>query len=385
MFGRFPGADGARHALLLSGQRIPLHRAPDIYPHDIDHTFIAGIIAVNGGKMNGFDSPYVAGSQDGSPFTQYRRHDIPAYWRYAKHFVLADHMFSSMYGPSYPEHAYVVAASAGRVVSNKYPLRGGGDIACEDPTEYFYRLRKDPHLVDWEKAVDVAKVKQQFQAIQACLDIRSIFPELDRARISWRYYANRNNFHNPMPAIREVRDTARWKKVISPRRFPRDARLGQLPSVSYLEPPEWFNEHPQSGGRSMCVGENWTIRQINAVMRGPDWKHTAIFVTWDDFGGLYDHVTPPIVDEFGLGPRVPLLVISPWVKPGLISHTTYEFSSFLSFLERWRGLRPLTARDRHAHDLFDVFDFKQEPRRRLILKPRPEAGPRRHPHCTFGK
>jgi phospholipase C len=142
-----------------------------------------------------------------------------------------------------------------------------------------------------------------------------------------------------------------------------------------------FNDHPHSPDRSMCVGENWSIRQINAVMEGPDWDHTAIFVTWDDFGGLYDHVEPPVVDDMGLGPRVPLLVISPYAKPGHISHTTYEFSSFLAFLERLFDVAPLTARDRNANDLFDAFDFSQEPNEPLIQEPRPEGGPAAHPVC----
>ena len=133
----------------------------------------------------------------------------------------------------------------------------------------------------------------------------------------------------------------------------------------------------------MCVGENWTIRQVNAVMEGPDWAHTAIFITWDDFGGLYDHVAPPVVDDMGLGPRVPLLVISPYAKPGFVDHTVYEFSSFLAFLERLHGLEPLTGRDRDANDLFGAFDFDQEPLDPLILETRPEVSRRDPPRCRL--
>jgi phospholipase C len=118
-------------------------------------------------------------------------------------------------------------------------------------------------------------------------------------------------------------------------------------------------------------------------MRGPDWNRTAIFITWDDFGGLYDHVPPPQVDAFGLGPRVPLIVISPWVKPGHISHTTYEFSSFLAFLERLYGIEPLTKRDAAANDMFDMFDFTQTPLDKLILEQRPEKPGVWPPACEF--
>jgi phospholipase C len=123
----------------------------------------------------------------------------------------------------------------------------------------------------------------------------------------------------------------------------------------------------------MCAGENWTIRQLNAVMRSHDWERSALFITWDDFGGLYDHVTPPRVDDLGWGPRVPLLVVSPWAKPGYVSHTDYEFASLLAFIERLHSLSPLGKRDGAANDLFEVFDFSDGPLDPLLLEPRPEV------------
>jgi phospholipase C len=105
-------------------------------------------------------------------------------------------------------------------------------------------------------------------------------------------------------------------------------------------------------------------------MEGPDWTSTAVFITWDDFGGFYDHVSPPPVDKFGLGPRVPLLIISPYVRKGKVSHTQYEFSSFLSFVEKRFYLAPLTERDQKANDMLDSFDFTQPPLPPLVLKTR---------------
>ena len=128
------------------------------------------------------------------------------------------------------------------------------------------------------------------------------------------------------------------------------------------------SEHPPY---SSCVGENWTGQQINAIMQGPDWDSTAIFVTWDDFGGFYDHVPPPGVDQFGLGPRVPVLIISPYAKQGFISHTQYEFSSFLKLVEERFGLKPLTAHDAAANDMTDSFNFNQTPQPPFPLTPRP--------------
>ncbi|HEY7875761.1 MAG TPA: alkaline phosphatase family protein, partial [Actinomycetota bacterium] len=116
---------------------------------------------------------------------------------------------------------------------------------------------------------------------------------------------------------------------------------------------------------------------VNAIMQSKYWKSTAIFVTWDDFGGFYDHVVPPQVDEMGLGPRTPLLVISPWAKEGYVDSTTYELSSVLKFIETVYDLRPLTHRDRAASDMLNAFDFSQDvdsEQRKLILEERDCTG-----------
>jgi phospholipase C len=122
--------------------------------------------------------------------------------------------------------------------------------------------------------------------------------------------------------------------------------------VSWLVTTSNLSEHPPA---SICEGENWAVRQVDAAMQGPTWESTAIFLTWDDFGGFYDHVPPPKLDLFGLGPRVPLLIISPFAKSGLISQTQYELSSFLHFAENRFHLAPLTARDAIANDMEDSF------------------------------
>jgi phospholipase C len=383
MFGRFPGADGRTWGRKSNGVRVPLERAKDIYPHGIGHSFTAGIRAVNGGRMNGFDR--IGGGKKGLSYTQYRQWQIPAYWRYAKSFGLGDRMFSSMYGPSVPEHMFVVAATSGRIVSNEITYAGPKNGRyCEDPSERFYRLGRNSNLMRWERNVRIHRILKMFQIVRACTDVNTILPELERKGVSWRYYAHEDQTQLAPLAIKEIRRTARWENVVPPKQFREDALAGTLPGVSYVLPPFQYNEHLQDG-RSMCAGENWTIRQVNAVMRGPDWDSTAVFITWDDFGGLYDHVAPPQVDAFGLGPRVPLLVISPWAKAGHIGHTTYEFSSFLAFLERLHGIAPLTRRDRAANDMFDMFDFTQAPLGELILEQRPERRGVWPPKCRFGQ
>ena len=171
-----------------------------------------------------------------------------------------------------------------------------------------------------------------------------------------------------LDAIDHIRNTSLWTDHVVPTaQFVDDATNGRLPAVSWLVVNADRSEHPPA---SVCVGENWTVQQLNAVMQGPDWNSTAIFLTWDDFGGFYDHVPPPKVDNFVFGPRVPLLIISPYARQGFISHTFYEFSSVLKFIEERFGLKPLTKRDSEANDMLDSFDFDQRPLPPLILKQR---------------
>ena len=109
---------------------------------------------------------------------------------------------------------------------------------------------------------------------------------------------------------------------------------------------------------------------MNALQRSPDWRHTAVVLTWDDFGGFYDHVAPPHVDEYGMGPRAPMLLISPWARRGYIAHETLEFASVLKMIETLWDLPTLTERDANASDMLDLFDFSGKPNPRLILRPR---------------
>jgi len=165
-----------------------------------------------------------------------------------------------------------------------------------------------------------------------------------------------------------IRKSVLWREhVLPPAQFIADAKSGDLPVVSWLLPPGEYSEHPPG---SMCEGENWTASVLNAVMQGPDWNSTAVFVTWDDFGGFYDHVAPPQVDQFGLGPRVPLLIISPYAKAGYVSHTVYEHTSVLKFIETRYGLKALTSRDAAANNMLDSFNFAQAPQAALLLQPR---------------
>jgi len=204
-----------------------------------------------------------------------------------------------------------------------------------------------------------------------CFDFPTVADELEAAGINWKYYAPPQGVagyqYSVLNAINHIRNTSLWTEhVVDNSQFVTDAMNGNLPEVSWVVVGPG-SEHPPT---STCLGENTTLSQINAVMEGPDWPSTAIFLAWDDFGGFYDHAPPPAMDRYGLGPRVPLLIISPYAKSGYVSHTQYEFSSILHFVENRFGLLPLTNRDAQANDTEDSFDFTQPARSPLVLEPR---------------
>ena len=168
--------------------------------------------------------------------------------------------------------------------------------------------------------------------------------------------------------VRHIRLGPMWSKVIESERFPAELRAGRLPTMSWLTPPGGLTDHPANGG--ICKGENWTVETLNLLMRSEYWDNMAVILTWDDFGGFYDHVPPPHVDLYGMGPRVPAIVISPWARPGFVDSHTYDFSSVLKTIEELHGLPSLGARDARADPMWRSFDFEQEPLPPLLLKKR---------------
>jgi phospholipase C len=381
-FARYPGADGARTGLTSDGRRVELSVATDVLLGDLGHEFLDGVNAINGGRMDGFDTVLNGDSLAG--YSSFTREGIPAYWAYADNFVLGDRMFSSMYGPTFPEHLYTVGAQAARVTGNKHDrglyapnINGLEGAYCSDPGEAVYRFRRLDRrerrtVMRAEERADGATIKDHWEEVKPCFDFKVMPDLLNEAGLSWRYYAHYGDWRNALHAIRHIRYSRYWKTNFrTPNHIIDDVRKGKLARVTWAVPPIGLNEHP--GGPSVCMGENWTVEYINAIMRSRFWKSTAIFLTWDDFGGFYDHVPPPHYDVMGLGPRVPLLVISPWAKKGYVDHTTYELSSPLKFIETIFGLPSLTRRDAQSDDMLGAFDFEQSatPRqRRLLLEPR---------------
>jgi phospholipase C len=343
-FGTFPGAHGATTGVISSGQVVPLSPMPDIYNKPLCNGWDCAIQAMDGGRMDRFDLT-AGGSLN--PYAQMGEQNIPNYWAYARQFVLADGFFTSVHGPSLPNHLFAIAAQSGGAISNAG--NSGGHYCDGSPSG----------------TVNVMDKEGNITSQSPCFNFLTLPDVLGTAGITWRYYAYGGG---ALFLINQIRNGPAWNQNIAPpEQFVSDARSGHLPSVSWILPsPGGVEEHPP---HSVCVGENWSVEVLNAVMQGPDWDSTVVFVTWDDFGGFYDHVPPPQLDQFGLGPRVPLLIISPFSKPGYIPHTVYDHSSILKFIETRYHLPPLTSRDGTASNMVDSFDFSQQ-HLPLILQPR---------------
>ena len=338
--------DGATSGVTSTGQTVSLSAMPDAYtaPY-LCNSWECAIEAIDGGKMDRFDL-----ISDGTlnSYTQVSEAENSNYWKYARRFALADQYFTSVHGPSLPNHLFVVAAQSGGAIDN------GGNPG-------------DGKFCDGTPAGLVKVMDQQGNiTLQSpCFEIPILPDALDGAGISWKFYADEGDV---LYMINHIRNGLAWKtNVVPSAQFLEDAKSGQLPAVSWVIPNGSDSEHPPA---SMCEGENWVVGILNALMQESAWASSAVFITWDDFGGFYDHVSPPQVDGFGLGPRVPLLIVSPFAKPGYVSHEVYEHSSILKFVETRYGLQPLTNRDRAASDMLDSFDFYHPQQTPLVLSPR---------------
>jgi phospholipase C len=359
MFGTYPGANGATTGVIHTGQVIKLGHTPDRTPRDLCHTWKCALNGMDGGKMDKFDlSGDCNLNGDYLCYTELYQSDMPNYWTYAQNFVLADNMFSSEHTESYPNHLYTIAAQSADIIDNPSSSKAKGQWGCD--------------AVAGTTATALNPVTGALTSVFPCFGFQTLADLLGAAGISWKYYApckgQSGYIWSAYRSINQVFNSPLWKtNVPADTTFVTDAQTGKLPAVSWLVTGQYGSEHPPA---STCQGENWTVEQINAVMQGPEWNSTAIFVTWDDYGGFYDHAPPPSPDVFGLGPRVPLLIISPYAVKGRISHTQYEFSSFLKFAEDRYGLATLTARDAAANDMTDSFNFSQTPLPPLVLQTR---------------
>jgi phospholipase C len=367
LFQGVPGADIATTGVDSRGQSIRLVPISLAAPWDLGHNRESFIADYNDGKMDGFDSR-LPWSQHQHPYGYAPAHQVQPYLDMATQYVFADRMFETQQSGSFPAHQYIVSgaatalpASSDSVSSNGVDDKNGkpGPVGCDAPdTSYVETL--DIHTGSYGP--------DEF----ACFKRVSLADLLDAKSLSWRYYQHDlgvGNWH-AFDAIREVRYGEDYANVITPSQtILADIGSGNLASLSWVIPPsDAYSDHPDS---LSAKGPSWVSAVVNAVGESQYWNSTAIFITWDDWGGWYDHVKPPFYNHYELGFRVPLVVVSPYAKRGYVSHKVHEFGSILKFAEKTFDLGSMQTTDVRSDNLYDAFDFKQRPRAFVPIKAPP--------------
>ena len=422
-FGTFPGADG-----------IPMkHGRPTVCVKDpasgrcvkpyVDHADVNGggphgakqaSADVNGGKMDGFIAQAEAGKKGCTDPTDpactnsttpdvmgyHTGSDIPNYWAYAKNFVLQDHMFEPAASWSLPAHLFLVSEWSAYCTEHDNPascVNSLANMATEGARPPNAPTHFDGTTTD--------------KPIYAWTDLTYL---LDRSHISWGYYvvsgtepdcendaamscgpvkqsSNTPGIWNPLPWFDTVKNDGHLGNIQDVSNFYTQLKTGTLPSVSWVVPSGAVSEHPPA---PVSYGQSYVTSLINAVMKSPEWNSTAIFLSWDDWGGFYDHVKPPTVDENGYGLRVPGIVISPYAKHGTVDHQTLSFDAYDKFIEddflggqrldpRTDGRpdpRPTVREDvKILGDLRKDFDFSQSPTKPMVLPVHPQTTLTRRP------
>jgi phospholipase C len=371
----------------------------DTTPYDAGgpHSLGASKLDVNGGAMNGFikaqetmysicavkpnlyECRHAKDGPSGQPDVMgfHTESDLPNYWAYAKRYLLQDRMFAPSDSWTLPSHLYLVSAWSALC----------RDLSGHDPDSSSCRTSLTRPDQGW-RPQDGAPRPYRWADITWLLHNHGV---------SWGYYVGPGtcvkapcaSTNKPatapvidvLPGFRTVQATNQFGRIRPYDDYFKRASSGRLPAVSWVVPVEGKGEHPPDNLRP---GTAWVTKVVNAIMRGPrrQWMHTAIFLTWDDWGGFYDHVPPKRIDPYGYGIRVPSIVISPWVKRGLnVDHQTLSFDAYLKLIEDrflggarlngknegWPDPRPTIRENKVPGDLRTIFSFNQAPIPRLIL------------------
>jgi phospholipase C len=359
--------EGATSGKLPDGSTIPLRRSPDIVPR-VGHQTKAQNAAIDGGRMDGFANLHGCDARDHySCFTQFERDQIPNLWRLAKSFAMSDETFQLDSVPSYGAHIELVSATLDGFTgdppadSSDRETRGwgcnshldapwqaapGAGIVPQPTCVPYYGL--DPHRFPHGGAYRSTNVQPT----------ATIMDRLESEGRSWKLYAPGSGESGYLwalcPNFARCLYTQRRRNQVDRTKVLDDAKFGKLPNFSVVLPSAEVSQH---NADSMRAGDNWIGRVVRKIENGPDWSSTAIFITYDDCGCFYDHVPPPQ----GLGIRTPMVIVSPWARPGFVDSNQASMASLLAFTERTFGLAPLNERDVAAYDYSAAFDFDQPP------------------------
>jgi phospholipase C len=360
LFQGFPGADTVAQGRNSHGETIKLQPVNLKRKYFINHSAAAMFAACDGtGKlpgtncrMDGFDLEGSAGGPPNPEYVYVPHQESKPYFDMAHEWVLGDDFHPSQVDESFASHQYVIAAQARRSVN----VPNTGAWGC-----------------DGNGKVETLTVERKLGRLQKpCFDYETLGDELDAAGLTWRFYTSKiekptSGFWSGYQAVKHIRFGNDWKFVIVPqKRILTDVPADELANVTWVTPTCEESDHSACGGG---LGPAWVTSVVDAIGKSKYWKSTAIFVFWDDWGGLYDHVRPPLVDYDGLGFRTPLLVISPYAKRNYISKKLYEHGSILKFAEDVFGLARLADSDTRATSVAqDCFDFDQAPRKFVPIR-----------------
>jgi len=366
LFQGYPGAYTVASGKDSTGKMIKLRPVSlGVGPYTIDHSATAMFAACRGTgtlpgtdcRMDGFDKESTFNGPVPNPMYVYVPHgDSKPYFDMAHEWVLADRMFQSQLDESFVGHQYIIAAQAQSSVDLPF-----GPWGCSGGPQ---------------DLVPTITQKREYGPYQMpCFDYQTLGDELDEAKLSWRFYTSGygssgsdGSVWSSYQAVRHIYYGPDWKKdIVTPQKtFLTDVKAGKLANFTWITPLCNDSDHVNCGGG---YGPSWVSAIVNAVGKSKFWNTTAIFVQWDDWGGLYDPVKPPYLGYDSLGFRVPLLVISPYAKKDYVSHVQYETASVLRFAEDLWGLDQLAAADKRATSpAGDCFDFTQKPRAFIPIK-----------------
>jgi phospholipase C len=363
---------GTKTGKLSDGSSIALQQAPDV-PPGVSHTAKSQTVAMDGGKMDGFN--LIGGCHSTGGYACYNRYvkaNIPTLGWLASTYAISDHTFELSAVPSWGAHINLVASRLdGFVGDNPKAVAGnpqGPGWGCDSFRDAQWRAKPGATL-KWVPACIPAPNGVGPYRASPVKWVPTIMDRLDGANLSWRIYApSPSDPGQPYsygwaicPTFAECLLGPQANNVFPPGQVVSDAGAGSLPDFSIVIPTAANSQH---NGFSMMQGDNWIASVVNAVMSGPDWASTAIFITYDDFGGFYDEVAPPQ----GLGIRVPMVIVSPYAKPGFTDTNVASFASILAFTEHVFGLQPLATSDANAYDYMNAFDFTQTPLPRVKLR-----------------
>jgi phospholipase C len=348
LFEGYPNAHTVSSGKLPNGENVALKPISMKAPYDISHAFQDARSSYDAGRMDGFAYEYTGSGGSRNPHPQYGyvpRKEVEPYWSLASQYVLGDDTFASQLDGSFVAHQYLVAGWAG----NTYNYPAGEPWGCDLAGN----------------AVGVLdSTGQPFGFTAPCFSYKTIADELDAKGLSWRSYSPVSGIGyswDAFDAISQIRNGPDWKTaVVHPEtRILSDVAHGKLAAVTWVVPSSPLSDH--AGSRS-SRGPSWVASIVNAIGKSDFWSSTAIFITWDDWGGWYDDVAPPQLDEHGLGFRVPLLCVSPFAKSNYVDHTQYEFGSILRLVEMRFNLHSLGRTDARAQAPLNCFDFQHSAR-----------------------